>query len=200
MKKLLSIVLILVLSLSFSVTAFAADITITEKSPSQEYGSPITYQVTPVYTVTIPMFVNIDSEGSGTATISAEGVKVEYGKAVVVTLSGNNTDDSEFTVSLNDHSDVKLNYKVTASGNVLSSDSGNNDSNVTDSEISKGSTVLTVESGLNNEVTKDEETGGTIPANTGASTGSTELTFTLDDTVVYAGIYTGTVTFTVSVE
>ena len=35
---------------------------------------------------------------------------------------------------------------------------------------------------------------------TAVASGSTQLTFALDDTVQYAGEYTGTVTFTVSVE
>ena len=52
--------------------------------------------------------------------------------------------------------------------------------------IGAGDAILTVN--------PDSATDGS-----GAS-GSATLTFTLDDTIKYAGIYTGTVTFTVSVE
>ena len=131
----------------------------------------------PSYTVTIPEKVTI---GGGPVTVKAEGVRVRYGEQVVVKLTGinettdesnNTTSDTTFTVKTKEG--ASLTYTV---------------KNGTDT-IEKGGTVLTVASGLNNDTNS-----------TGASTGSTNLTFALADTVKYAGEYSGTVTFTVSVE
>lgn len=204
MKKLLSIVLALALALSLSVTAFAAGddtgdgtdtgtttqgTTIqpgTNGEPSPSSGdTQVNYSVAPAYTVTIPASVTIGGEnGSNTVTVSAEGVKVAKGKQVVVKLTGinestdedgNTTSDTTFTVKTAEG--ASLTYTVQKGSDT----------------IQKDGTVLTVASGLNNETGEDGTT-------TGASTGSAALTFALNDTVQYAGDYTGTVTFTVSVD
>lgn len=210
MKKLLSFAL--TLTLAFSVTAFAAGDdagtdttagdTVIRPDPDNDYkpnpesgSTSVSYTVNPAYTVTIPEKVTV---GGDAVTVSAEGVKVGYGKQVVVTLTGinedsddNSTNNDTFTVALTGNTDEKLEYTVSAAGNVYSSDDSNTNSNAAKESIKKGGVVLTVESGLEND--KKES---------GASTGSTELTFKLATGAVvkYAGEYTGTVTFTVSVE
>lgn len=193
MKKLLSLVLALTLALSLSVTAFATggeggtgtDNTNTF-GPDDKDGksTTVTYTVAPAYTVTIPASVTIGSDGSTTATVSAEGVKIAKGYQVKVELTGINetTDESNNTIS-----DDKFTVKTKEGASLTYTVKKDNDT------ISKGGTVLTVASGLNNETGQD----GSL---TGASKGSATLTFALADTVEYAGEYSGTVTFTVSVE
>lgn len=191
MKKLLSLVLALALALSLSVTAFAAgdedtgtDATTQDTKITQDTGktgkTTVNYSVAPAYTVTIPASVTIDgTNNSNTVTVSAEGVKVEKGKQVVVKLTGinvtadNTIGDNEFKVKTAEG--AELNYTVSAGGSI----------------IQKDGTVLTVASGQNNDT-----------KSAGASTGSVALTFALaaGEVVEYAGTYTGTVTFTVSVE
>lgn len=181
MKKLLALALALTLTLSLSVTAFAADATIepgNDGNPNPSTGkTTVTYEVQPAYTVTIPATVAI---GGDAVTVSASGVKVSSGKQVTVKLTGinvteeNTSGDNTFTVKTAEG--ASLNYTVTAG------ESGST------TQISKGGTVLTVNPG--------SATDGN-----GAS-GSTTLTFALasDQTVKYAGTYSGTVTFTVSVD
>ena len=200
MKKLLSIVLALALAFSLSVTAFAAgDEDTGDDTGTTTQGTTITqdtdktgkttvnYSVAPAYTVTIPASVTIDgTNNSNTVTVSAEGVKVAKGQQVVVKLTGINvTDakpsgDNDFKVKTDEGAELKYTVKD-ASGNT----------------INKDGTVLTVKAGQNNET---DANGNNL--NTGASAGSVALTFALaeDEVVKYAGTYTGTVTFNVSVE
>ena len=153
MKKFLSIALALIVALSLSVTAFAAEIK-PETSPAG--STTITYSVAPMYTVTIPASVTLGND----ATVSASGVKVAKGSQVVVKISG--------TSEAGEGAELAYTVKNGAT------------------TIGVGDAILTVN--------PDSATDGS-----GAS-GSATLTFTLDDTIKYAGIYTGTVTFTVSVE
>lgn len=104
-------------------------------------------------------------------TVKAEGVKVPSGQQVVVKLTGTSETDNSFKV--NSTEGASLTYEV--------KDSSNN-------TIALNAAVLTVN--------PDSATDGN-----GAS-GSTTLTFALasNQTVKYAGTYSGTVTFTVSVE
>ena len=67
----------------------------------------VTYSVAPAYTVTIPTDVTIDGNST---TISAEGVVVEKGQYVSVTLAENN----DFTVKTAEG--AELTYTVTANG------------------------------------------------------------------------------------
>ena len=190
MKKLLSFVLALALALSFSVTAFAAGedtdtgttsqgTTIKADSTDKTGSTNVNYTVDPAYIVTIPASVTINgTNNSNTVTVSAEDVKVKYGKQVVVKLTGinvtdgNENGDSEFKVKTNEG--AALTYTV--------KDTSNNTITLTNN------TVLTVN-----------------PASTTATEvakGSTRLTFALatDAVVQYAGTYIGTVTFTVVLE
>ena len=160
MKKFLSIALALIVALSLSVTAFAADITPDNKTSS----TTITYSVAPMYTVTIPASVTLGND----ATVAASGVKVAKGSQVVVKISGTSEDDNAFKVRTGEGAELAYTVKNGTKA------------------INVGDAILTVN--------PDSATDGS-----GAS-GSATLTFTLDDTIKYAGIYTGTVTFTVSVE
>jgi hypothetical protein len=79
-------------------------------------GMNVTYTVDPTYTVTIPETVTIGAEGTE-KTVSAEGVIVEKGKYVSVTLDSNN----DFTVRT--AQGAELTYTVTANGqNVAAGD------------------------------------------------------------------------------
>lgn len=177
MKKLLALALALTLTLSLSVTAFAADGDQTITTDDGTGKTTVTYEVQPAYTVTIPATVTIDGSA---VTVKADGVKVPSGKQVVVKLTGinvteqNTTGDDAFTVKTAEG--ASLNYTVTAGASGSAT------------QISKDSTVLTV----NPDVATTDA---------GAS-GSTTLTFALasGQTVKYAGTYSGTVTFTVSVD
>ena len=191
MKRLLSITLTLVLALSLSVTAFAAGdgntgndtdtgtttqgTTINQDSGDKKGSTTVNYSVAPAYTVTIPASVTIGGEdGSNTVTVSAEGVKVAKGKQVVVKLTGINVTsenaDGDNDFKVKTDEGAELKYTVSAGGSV----------------IQKDGTVLTV--------------NPADTTSTAVASGEASLTFALNDTVQYAGEYTGTVTFTVSVE
>lgn len=158
MKKLLSLVLSMVMVLSLSVTAFAAEIN--QGSDPKTGSTTVTYTVNPVYTVTIPATVTL---GGSAVEVKAEGVKVNKGSRVVVKLTGTSESDNAFRVK-------------TAEGAVLTYTVQKNSA-----DVAINDTVLAV----------NPET---------ADTGSTALSFVAPASVTYAGTYTGTVTFTVSVE
>lgn len=99
MKKLFALILAIALMATLSVTAFAADYDTTG-----DKGMTVTYSVNPGYTVTIPTDVTIDGNST---TISAEGVVVEKGQYVSVTLAENN----DFTVTSGEG--ATLTYTVT---------------------------------------------------------------------------------------
>lgn len=163
MKKFLSIALALIVALSLSVTAFAAD-NITQDTDDKTGSTNITYSVAPMYTVTIPASVTLGND----ATVSASGIKVAKGSQVVVKISGTSEAGNAFKVKTGEGAELAYTVKNGTKA------------------IGVGDAILTVN--------PDSATDGS-----GAS-GSATLTFTLDDTIKYAGIYTGTVTFTVSVE
>ena len=75
-------------------------------------GTTITYTVNPTYTVTIPENVTIGTDGTE-KTVSADGVVVEKGKYVSVTLA----DDNDFTVRT--QQGAELSYTVTANGETV---------------------------------------------------------------------------------
>ena len=111
MKKLFALILAIALMATLSVTAFAADY-----DTAGDKGMNVTYSVNPGYTVTIPETVTIGAEGTE-KTVSAEGVVVEKGRYVSVTLAENNN----FTVKTTEG--AELTYTVTANGeNVAAGD------------------------------------------------------------------------------
>ena len=102
MKKLFALLLAITMMATLSVTAFAADY-----DTAGDKGMTVTYSVAPAYTVTIPTDVTIDGNST---TISAEGVVVEKGQYVSVTLAENN----DFTVTSGEG--ATLTYTVTKGG------------------------------------------------------------------------------------
>jgi hypothetical protein len=102
MKKLFALLLAIALMATLSVTAFAA-----EYDTTGDKGMNVTYSVNPGYTVTIPETVTIGANGTS-ATVSAEGVVVEKGQYVSVTLAA----DNNFTVKTTEG--AELTYTVTA--------------------------------------------------------------------------------------
>ena len=104
MKKLFALLLAITMMATLSVTAFAADYDTTG-----DKGMTVTYSVAPAYTVTIPETVTIGADGTE-KTVSAEGVVVEKGQYVSVTLAA----DNNFTVTSGEG--ATLTYTVTKGG------------------------------------------------------------------------------------
>ena len=104
MKKLLALLLAIALMATLSVTAFAA-----EYDSTGDKGMNVTYSVNQGYTVTIPETVTIGADGTS-ATVSAEGVVVNKGQYVSVTLAA----DNNFTVKTAEG--AELTYTVTKDG------------------------------------------------------------------------------------
>ena len=104
MKKVLALILFVVMMMTLSVTAFAADYDTTG-----DKGMTVTYSVAPAYTVTIPETVTIGADGTE-KTVSAEDVVVEKGQYVSVTLAA----DNNFTVKTTEG--AELTYTVTKDG------------------------------------------------------------------------------------
>ena len=122
-------------------------------------STTVTYTVDPTYTVTIPETVTIGTDGTE-KTVSAEGVVVEKGKYVSVTLAENNN----FTVKTIEG--AELTYTVTKG----------------EETVAPGGEILAVNP-------QDSKTG------------TATITFDIDESAIkYAGTYTGTATFTVSVK
>ena len=107
MKKLFAMLLAIAMMATLSVTAFAADY-----DTEGNKGMNVTYSVNPGYTVTIPETVTIGAEGTE-KTVSAEGVVVNKGQYVSVTLAENNN----FTVKTTEG--AELPYTVTANGETV---------------------------------------------------------------------------------
>ncbi len=85
MKKLFALLLAIMMMLSLSVTAFAAEIDQDTADP-KEGSIAVSYKVVPTYTVTIPATVTLGE----TAKIEVENVVVEKGKQVEVALTNAN--------------------------------------------------------------------------------------------------------------
>ena len=97
------------------VTKFDGSVTVFElffTSYPDQRGMNVTYTVNPTYSVTIPENVTIGAEGTE-KTVSAEGVVVNKGQYVSVTLAA----DNNFTVKTAEG--AELPYTVTANGETL---------------------------------------------------------------------------------
>lgn len=113
MKKLLTIMLALVMVLSLSVNAFAANII--QDSTPKTADTNVTFNVDPTYTVTIPATVTLAKAADGSykqdATITAADVRLEEGKTIVVTLA------CDFQLDTAASATYKLPYTVTVDDN-----------------------------------------------------------------------------------
>ena len=107
MKKLFALLLAITMMATLSVTVFAADY-----DTAGDKGMNVTYSVNPGYTVTIPETVTIGADGTE-KTVSTEGVVVEKGQYVSVTLAA----DNNFTVKTTEG--AELPYTVTANGEAV---------------------------------------------------------------------------------
>lgn len=115
MKKLLSIALTLALALSFSVTAFAEDHTVTEKDnlPITK-DTTVNFTVEPTYTVTIPSTVVLTKDAESgdyeqdAEIIASAGVRLLEGQTIQITL------DSDFKLTTDaEAATYELPYTVT---------------------------------------------------------------------------------------
>lgn len=88
MKKLTAIFLTMILALSMTSTAFAAEITEGDGSPKSEEVT-ISASIAPTYTVTIPedMAVEFDKTSTTFGTISLDEARIDPGYAVKVELT-----------------------------------------------------------------------------------------------------------------
>ncbi len=82
MKKVLALILFVVMMMTLSVTAFAAE-------PNKELT--VTYEVNPTYTVTIP--ATFDANKDATITVDANPV-ITYGTQIKVAVTGSANYDS----------------------------------------------------------------------------------------------------------
>lgn len=100
MKKVLALFLAMAMIASMAVGA-SATVTTGDKEMT------VTYTVAPAYTVTIPSSIAIAGNGTATGSILAEGVVVNKGKYVSITLAA----DNNFTVTTPEG--ATLTYTVT---------------------------------------------------------------------------------------
>ena len=124
MRKIFTLFLVVILMVSLSVTALAADNTVNYDSnqTTQTSGLNVTYNVQPNFTVTIPANVTLGDN----VTVSSDKVVVEYGKEVKVKLTG--TGETDNTFKLKTAEGAVLEYAV----------------KMGDTVVNVGDTVLTV--------------------------------------------------------
>lgn len=163
MKKILTFILTLVMVLSMSVTAFAADNTFTPGDTANK-DTTVTFSVDPTYTVTIPATITLAKDAATgnykqDAAITAADVRLLEGKTIKVTLT------SDFQLDTAASAAYKLPYTVKVGDS--------------DTAITTGATVATFD--------------------TSTTAQSSTLHFAADNPT-YAGNYSDTVTFTISVE
>lgn len=133
MKKIVSMILVLVMAMSLGVPAIAAEIT--NNDAQQSANTTVKYGLDEGYIVVIPDSVVIDVETEkGQATLSAENVLIGYNKTLNVRVSGNDYSDAwelidtadannklKYTIGKTDGADDVVNNTV-----VLSTEAGAN--------------------------------------------------------------------------
>ena len=110
MKKLIAFVLTLAMAAITSVTAFAADTTITQGSDPKTGNTEVKFSVDPTYTVTIPGEVTLaydenSSSYKGSGDITTGAVRLLPNQEILVTITG----DFEMTSA----EQIKLPYTMT---------------------------------------------------------------------------------------
>lgn len=112
MKKSLSMVLALALSLSMALPAFAVT-EITSANVGANTGETVvTYGTSEGFTVTIPADFNIDTAtNKATADVKADDVMIAYGKTLNVKISGDDYVDSWELIDTN-AADNTLTYEI----------------------------------------------------------------------------------------
>lgn len=165
MKKLLSVAVIGVMALEFlPIYSFAEDITHDSANKSGEIN--VNYDMDTEYTVTIPASVNFtDSERTIDRPLQANGVRIDDGKVLNITISSQNG----FTMKHNKNSGSGIGYHLMVDH-------------------------VTIPDGHNYNV---------LTVNAGEGSGMAILSFVTDlnkDNAFYAGNYTDTITFKVSVD
>lgn len=173
MKRFVTLILALALTLPMGATVFAAEGTVIDQDDEGQTGSTsVEYSVAPAYMVTIPSSVEING---APAQVIVEGVKVKYNQQVAVRLTGVNVTeenpDGDPSFQVKTAEGAVLPYTVTAGRN----------------SVSKGGTVLTVDPA---DAKTDDGASGTI---------GISCALAQDQVIQYAGDYEGTVTFTVAV-
>lgn len=122
-KKMISTMAAAALVLSLSVTALATDTSVSADSngdPSPSSGTTaISLAVSPAYTITIPATVVLDKQSTDPVTYAKDmtitasaGVRLDEGKSIVVTMSGDSYDTDSFYLKAADADNYKLAYTV----------------------------------------------------------------------------------------
>lgn len=165
MKKLLSAAVIGVMTLELlPIHSFAADITQDSTNKSGEIN--VNYDMGTEYTVTIPASVKFtDSERTIDRPLQANGVRIEDGKALNITISSTNG----FTMKHIQNSGSGIDYHLV----------------------------------INNVTIPDGNNYNVLTVNAGEVSGRATLSFVTElnkTDAFYAGNYTDTITFKVSVD
>lgn len=158
------------LSLTLAVIMMAT-MSVTAFAADETKDTTVTYSVDPSYTVTIPATVELGGE----AEIKAENVVLDYQTETTIGGYKYTYSDYYLTVSLTGTSGTDNAFTLSNNGYEIEYTVKNGGT-----EVAVGDTVLKVD-----------------PAQ--ADNGSVTLSFEAPSEIKYAGEYTGTVTFTISV-
>jgi len=130
MKKIFSLLLVTMLLLSMSVTAFAADIT----TDGGSRNVPITYGVSQSFTVVIPGDINIDSSGEYETQVLAQDVMIPNEHVLNVSISSDTADGADWYLTDISENGNTINYKIDING-------------AGDFDVENESVILSLESG-----------------------------------------------------
>lgn len=168
--KIISMVMAAAMAASVSVTAFAADPTITQDTTPPEGTTNVKYTVEPGYVVTIPEEVKLVAKD----VAATKTVKVDNGDGGNVIIPANKKIKVSITGAAYGDATAKTDFKV---------------ANTTDSSYTIDYTIDD----------KDAPTVDVITVNANDK-GTKDLAFVRTTDGAVAGDYTGTITFTVALE